>query len=359
MDQISAEYIIDGVKMELTPEAMLNAAMGADAPRANGNATEPILDESIDPEHTSIRLGERNLGSLLEKVQPLVHKHKSVPAYCAGEFSRSAVAKALIDAIWRSGHFKLEDTAVSAEWNWNFSKVGNCAAFYRSVEAACDYLDNLGVRLKGYDITDNPDECLIKFMACVDRNSRSQMGESRKCPKKVRGKASNWLIYIPFDSSEFSLGGSLLANTLSASGGMPPQVEDADYFMDCYEVVREFVEDGVALSGVTVSRGGLIAGLSEMCDKGKGISANIHDLKQAYGETDSVKVLFSEIPGVILEISDEDYDYIDAEMLLQDIAYYPLGHPNDNTLQITDTAESNISGILQSLLDGQASEGED
>ncbi|MBR1435476.1 MAG: hypothetical protein IJ584_10240 [Bacteroidales bacterium] len=60
-------------------------------------------------------------------------------------------------------------------------------------------------------------------------------------------------------------------------------------------------------------------------------------------------------------MSDYDYDYTDAELLLQDVAYYFLGHPSDKKkgLSISSSDISSISGILESLLRSQTSEGED
>ena len=81
---------------------------------------------------------------------------------------------------------------------------------------------------------------------------------------------------------------------------------------------------------------------------------------QSYGETDMVKVLFGEVPGVVMEIRDIDFDYVDAEMLLQDVAYYPIGHPGKAGLRITRNG-GGIAGIMQALM-GQgdaAPEGED
>ena len=74
-----------------------------------------------------------------------------------------------------------------------------------------------------------------------------------------------------------------------------------------------------------------------------------------------MKILFGEIPGAVLEIKDSDFDYVDAEMLLQDVAYYPLGHPGGTGIDIVTGDSNNISGILQSLIGMQdmTPEGED
>ena len=87
------------------------------------------------------------------------------------------------------------------------------------------------------------------------------------------------------------------------------------------------VEDGILLSGVSVKRGGMVAALDSMVSPLVGAEVNISDLKRAYPSSDVVRILFSEVPGVIFQINDSDYDYLDAELLLQDVMYFPLGHP--------------------------------
>ena len=85
--------------------------------------------------------------------------------------------------------------------------------------------------------------------------------------------------------------------------------------------------------------------LSHLIPKNSGFSADISGLMKSYAENNIVRILFSEVPGVIIEIDDSDYDYIDAEFLLQDVAYYPLGHPcsNKKGLRITMSDLSDIS----------------
>ena len=132
---------------------------------------------------------------------------------------------------------------------------------------------------------------------------------------------------------------------------------DPDYFIDCFEVVRELVEDGIVLSGATVGDGGLMTALGNLCGE-MGIAADVSGLMKAYGEDDLVRILFSEVPGALIEIRDYDFDYIDAELLLQDVAYYPLGRPDRRgRIMVSDTG--GISGILGSLLSEGAVEGED
>ena len=72
-----------------------------------------------------------------------------------------------------------------------------------------------------------------------------------------------------------------------------------------------------------------------------------------------MSILFSEIPGVIIQIRDIDFDYVDAELLLQDVAFFPLGHPNlkSGAVRVRSAEKTGIQTILESLM--QNAEGED
>ena len=71
-------------------------------------------------------------------------------------------------------------------------------------------------------------------------------------------------------------------------------------------------------------------------------------------------MLFGEVPGVLIQISDENYDYVDSQFILQDVAYYPIGRPTDafKGIEISEDIRNGVADILASLL-SQTSEGED
>ena len=72
-----------------------------------------------------------------------------------------------------------------------------------------------------------------------------------------------------------------------------------------------------------------------------------------------MRILFAEVPGVVVQITDADFDYLDAELLLQDVAFFPLGHPTPGRtdIRIKSSAKSGIQTILESLI--RNAEGED
>ena len=113
------------------------------------------------------------------------------------------------------------------------------------------------------------------------------------------------------------------------------------------------------LSAATVGPLSLMDTLSRMCSRLCALDADISGIMDAYGEKQALRVLFSNIPGVVIQIRDQDFDYLDAELLLQDVAYYPLGHPDTalGELKISTQGNSGLQSILASLLKG--AEGED
>lgn len=378
-----SEYVIDGVPQELTPARILDACMAEDAERisAQGGSFDPVVDETVDPAPKPCATDPSRIGEYLRLVRGI--RTAAFPVAFPETYTKSRIACALIDAIWRKGHFRLGDLAVRLDWTWSPRRIGDMAAFYASVSSAADYVDSLGLKISGYSYSETDGESDVKAVPSLAlqrqeedlslpddsgffpdlpfRTEHPRLRAQNYHPSKLLPDAGSWLIYVPFEDCEYRLGASLLAQALGSSGALAPQIVDADYFIDCYEVVRELVEDGVVLSGVTVGRGGLISALKRMTGPKVGASVNLADLMRAKGDRDIVRLLFAEVPGVLFQIADIDYDYVDAELLLQDIAFYPLGHPVPGRpgVDVLSSDKPGIQTILESLLRSQSSEGED
>jgi phosphoribosylformylglycinamidine synthase len=328
------------------------------------------VDETLDP---VCRVPALDPGCIDAYLDAVCSTQKRVPATAADAYTRVRVAAALIDTLWRTGRFRLGDLRLDASWRWNETPVGARAAFYDSVRAAADYVDALGVKFSAYRyarttgeseltlrtrITREADEEEFGFVSEPFRSEHPLLGARRSCPATLAPDPQSWVVYIPFDTSEFRLGGSLFAQVLDVGGGASPQITDADYFMDCHEVVRELVEDGILLSAATVGEGGLLRTVKQMADKA-GLVVDVSDVMRAYQEQDVLRVLFAEVPGAVIQIQDADFDYLDAELLLQDVAFFPLGHPvpGQAGIRVNASAKSGIQTILESLM--QNAEGED
>lgn len=345
----SSRFIIDGVPQGPTPADMLLPLEGL---KPSSESLDEIIDESTDLAPSAYKFSAAHISDYLAAVNAF-KEGRSMPVQFTDSLTKGRIAAALIETIWRTGEFTLEDLSLFLSWKWDESPVGNMAALYHSVEAAAEYIDALGLPVSGHEYS--PEEGGCRFSALA-----SGAPEGRKCPSKALAAPSDWVIYVPFDTCEFRLGGSRLSEGVNARSCVAPDISDAAYFTDCYELVRELVSDGIVRSGITVSEGGLMKALSDMIPDGCGISADITGIMRAYEEF-PVRVLFSEIPGVILTFRDSDFDYIDAEFILQDVAYYPLGHidPGKDGISVITLSQQPLSGILGSILDHHALEGED
>ena len=373
-----SHYIIDGIRLDMTPAELLDECM-EDEGFASGTGFGDILDESTEPPLSAFTYNAEKESEYLARTTAASNEERPFRMLYPEHFTRLQIAKALLGRLWSEGHFKLGNLKLWAQWEWNTRPLGNMSAFYRSVEAASGYIYGLGIKLEDYlfiegdegsnakfdawldeqydrsfsdgqdDRRDDPDdrEYIQNDKCHVERSETSDdqvalfksspfesrhpwISEDRKCPGTIKNDPDSWLIYIPFDTCGFRLGASLLTEVAGHNGGKAPDIADPDYFIDCYEVVREMVEDGIIMSGITVADGGLMTAAEKMRGK-SGLEIDIKGIMSSYQESSRERVLFGEIPGVLIQVSDENYDYVDSQLLLQDIAYYPVGHPSGET----------------------------
>lgn len=369
---LHSEYIIDGIHQDLTPAHMLDECL-ARLSDSSYEVSGQIVDESLEPSLADVPYDIAQKDEYVKKIDSV--KPRTMPVAYAQSYTVSRIAQALIDMIWKDGHFRLGDLALSAEWKCNPSQLGHCAAFYTSVHTLADCADSLNLRLRDYSVKQaKSDDVMVSASFIIDAEDDDEV--SVEMPFRTRHPhidntsmmqdtflpdESSWIIYVPFESCGYNLGGSILNKALGSDSGKALDLSDPDYFIDCYEVVRELVEDQIVIAGATVGEGGLISALRHMAGNGTGADIQLADLKKTSGENDLVRILFSEVPGVVIQIRDMDYDYVDAEFLLQDVAFFPLGHPvpGRKDLAVGAAEKTGVQAILEALIMSQSSEGED
>ena len=369
---LHSEYIIDGLTQDLTPAQMLDDSLVPGTAVPAGEACGQIVDETVDPKPVREPFDSWKVQDYLADVSASV---PVFPVAYAAQYTRIRIADALSDALWRDGHFRLGDLQVSLDWKWEPSAMGHMASFYSSAQAAGEYVDSLGVAIGSYSYEEasscelmakaslchasEDDEDLLEDMPFHTEDSR--MDGADRHPSTVVDDPDSWIVYVPLETCPFRLGGSALSQVTANEGGAAPELSDPDYFMDCYEVLREMVEDDVVIAGTTVGAGGLMPALKRFSAGRTGIRANLRELMDSFRESDTVRLLFAEVPGVLIQIRDNDFDYVDAEFTLQDVSFYPLGHPTPGKRDIRVEAcdKSGIQTILESLIRSQSSEGED
>jgi len=328
-----SQYILEGVQMEETPFSALYDCLDG-----NGSVDRPqgpfqdIIDEYLDKTPISESFDETLTENYCQKILRTAYEKKRVNLDFPVSWTIARISGVLLEAMFRNGHFTLGDLMLIAKWDWNNSPAGNLAAFYDSTITAGHYLYDLGLKLDRYFVEENAKGCFMDISICSDISSR------RKCPDKALTNChDSKIIYIPFCQTKFNLGGSALSELCGSGSGVEPDLNDPDYFIDCYEVVRELVEDGIIIAGTVVGRGGLVTAAEKFCGK-QNLPLDLSGIMSATGETDMIRLMFAEIPGVMVQIKETDMDYVDSQFVLQEIAYYPVGK------------RSSISSILSSLL---------
>ena len=363
---LHSEYIIDGIAQELTPAQMLDDSLAAEP-------GEQIIDETVDPKPMFEPYDSWKVQDYLARV--CAAGTPRFPVAYAAQYTRILIARALADTLWLDGHFRIGDLQLSLDWSWNGAAMGHMASFYYSAQAAGEYADSLGVTIGSYSYKDSEDcgfkvgaklchaaeddEDLLEAMPFHTEDSF--MDSVSRHPATVVDDPDSWIVYVPLETCQFRLGGSSLSQATANDGGAAPELSDPDYFMDCYEVLREMVEDDIVVAGTTVAAGGLMPALKRFSGDRTGVRANLRELMKSCGEQDPVRLLFAEVPGVLIQIRDNDFDYVDAEFTLQDVSFYPLGHPTPGKrdIRVETSDKTGIQTILESLIRSQSSEGED
>ena len=329
----NSSYVIDGLTMEASPAQLLGSDEKLDT-------SDCVVDESLDPSPGGYPFEDSKIMTYLAAIRG---KSCPVDLMYAASRARCELAYALTEALWTDGHFLLEDLSLSLDWSGKVAGLGSGAALYKAAEELAELASDLDLSIRERKFSEGERRLAFNIIGA---------GERRKLSSKLLPQEGSWIIYLPFDTDDFHLGGSLLTSVLGISGGKSPRMEDPDYLMDCVELVRELVEDGILLSAATVRRGGLLSALDSMCSEKLGMDIDISGLKRAYPSSDLSRILFSELPGAVIQINDSDFDYIDAEMLLQDLMYFPLGHPSLGLkgIRLSCGQKIGIEAILDSLV---------
>jgi phosphoribosylformylglycinamidine synthase len=220
--------------------------------------------------------------------------------------SQLAIAEALTNIVFAPLTHGLKGVSLSANWMWPAKQQGENARLYEAVQAVSDFALALGINIPtGKDslsMTQKyPNGEVVLSPGTVIISAVAEVNDVRKTiSPALQPKAGTQLIYIDFSKDKKKLGGSSLAQVLSALGKATPTITDAAYFANAFNAVQQLIQQNLVLAGHDISSGGLITTLLEMCFPTPAIGLNINHNFDA----DVVKALFSENPGVVLQIED-------------------------------------------------------
>ena len=243
-----------------------------------------------------------------------------------------SVAEALTNIVWAPLSDGLKSLSLSANWMWPCrSQKGEDARLYNAVRALSDFCIALQVNVPtGKDslsmTQQYPGGEKIISPGTVIVSAGGEVSDIRKVvsPVAVNDKNSSFY-HIDFSFDKQRLGGSAFAQSLGKVGDDVPTVKNPEYFADCFEAVQQMIAKGWIMAGHDISAGGLITTLLEMCfaNTEGGMHINLHDIQ----DDDIVKLLLSENPGVIVQVSDKNKEEFAKFMEDEGIGYAKIGYP--------------------------------
>lgn len=237
-----------------------------------------------------------------------------------------AIAEALTNIVFAPLAEGLKSLSLSANWMWPCRNPGEDARLYKAVEACSDFACELGINIPtGKDslsMTQKYGDEKVYAPGTVIISAGAEVSDIKQIVSPVLlNKKATHIYYIDFSFDKLRLGGSAFAQTLGKLGDDAPTVKDADYFKTAFNATQELIKQDLILAGHDISAGGMITTLLEMCfaNVDGGIEINLDKIK----EDDLIKILFSENPGIIIQVKDTKL----TESMLEEkgIAYSKLG----------------------------------
>ena len=135
----------------------------------------------------------------------------------------------------------------------------------------------------------------------------STVGECSDINQTVKAallpKAGTKVLYLDFSRDAAKLAGSSLYQILNKIGNETPTVADSAYFAKAFDTVQQLIRKGLILAGHDVSSGGIITALLEMCFPSQQVG--LHVKESRLGESDIIKALFAENPGILIQVADD------------------------------------------------------
>jgi phosphoribosylformylglycinamidine synthase len=256
------------------------------------------------------------------------------------EGSRLAIAEALTNIVFAPLKHGLSGVSLSANWMWPSKNPGEDARLYSAVEAASEFSIALGINIPtGKDslsMTQKyPDGERVYAPGTVIITSAAEVSDiTGSVGAALKHVAGSSIVYVDMSrGSGWELGGSSFAQVVGRVGDRTPSVSDAGYFSRAFGAVQELIAGGRVLAGHDISAGGLITALLEMtfADNDSGIAVDLGGLGgdgSNSAENKLVGVLFSEKPGLLLQVRDGASAV--AKLAMQDVDAHVIGAVNFN-----------------------------
>tara|TARA_B110000090_G_scaffold2821_1_gene2862 strand:- start:7345 stop:11007 length:3663 start_codon:yes stop_codon:yes gene_type:complete len=253
--------------------------------------------------------------------------------------SRLAITEALTNIVWAPLKEGLKSISLSANWMWPCKNEGEDARLYSAVESISEFAIDLGINVPtGKDSLSMKQKYPEGDVVSPGTVIISAAGNCNAISKVVEPlfKANTGSIYyINISQDAYKLGGSAFGQVLNKIGNETPNVKSASYVKNVFNTLQDLIKKDKIVAGHDVASGGLITTLLELCfsDTNLGAELNFNALR----ESDSIKLLFAENPGIVFQSTDAS---IEAYLYEACIEFYKIGAVTSQpTLNIINGAE--------------------
>lgn len=263
-----------------------------------------------------------------------------------------SIAESLTNILWVPITDGLKGISLSANWMWPAKNKGENARLYEAVESVSKFACELGINIPtGKDslsMTQKYKDDVVYAPGTVIISSAGEVENIRQTVRPVLvPKENTQLLYIDFSNDEYQLGGSSFAQLQNTLGKETPSVKNTPYFGKAFTAMQTMIRQDLVLAGHDISAGGMITTMLEMCFGRNDLGLNI-DLS-SIGNKDLIKVLFSENPGIIIQI--EELEKVKTILREYGIAYHKIGQPiKDRKLKLSQ-GENKFSFEIDYLRD--------
>jgi phosphoribosylformylglycinamidine synthase len=252
--------------------------------------------------------------------------------------SKNSIGEALTNIIWAPLKEGLKSISLSANWMWPCRNVGEDARLYAAVQAVSEFSIALGINVPtGKDSLSMKQKYAdgeVLSPGTVIISAAGHCDAITKIVEPVLQKNGGPLYYINLSKDAYKLGGSSFAQIRNTIGAEAPTIRDASYFKTVFDTLQGLIKENQIIAGHDVASGGLITTLLEMCFADTDLGAEL-DLS-VLGESDTIKVLFSENIGIVFQSRDSAIEKVLAEA---QIDYKKIGRAiSDAKLSIRNNA---------------------
>ena len=242
--------------------------------------------------------------------------------------SQNSIAEALTNIIWAPLENGLSSVSLSANWMWASKNPGEDARLYQAVEACSDFAIALGINIPtGKDSLSMKQKYKDKEVLApgtVIISAAANCDDITQVVEPLLKVNGGIIYYVNMSSDDAQLGGSSFYQTQNAIGQNAPRVTDAAYFKKAFNAIQTAIKSGKITSGHDIGSGGLITTLLELCFAQNEVGMNL-DLT-ALGESDLIKLLFSENVGVVFQTDEATA----KDLIQQGVNVITIGQPTQD-----------------------------